>query len=74
MFDEKNVALMKEAISVIKSAGKTFGVSTGSDDINTARKFYDMGINMISSGQDYRYLFDIAVRNRERIKRMFNGE
>lgn len=54
--DPENVALIKEAIAILKDHHKCIGLSIGSIDPEEVRCWRDMGINMISSGGDYNYV------------------
>ena len=63
IFGERTVSLIKEAVKILQDNGKTIGVSTGSDDPAVIQFWHDLGINMISSGVDYAYMRDAAVRN-----------
>lgn len=70
VFGKRNIALIREAVAVLKEAGKCIGISTGSADPAVIEFWNDLGINMISSGVDYDYLLRGAQRNREHIRRI----
>ncbi|MBQ7822406.1 MAG: aldolase [Clostridia bacterium] len=70
VFGPETTALIKEAISIVKAAGKTIGVSTGSEDPKVLQYWHDLGINMISTGADYSYILNSAIRNRENIRKI----
>lgn len=53
VFAKNTQDLIKRAVAVLTRAGKSIGVSTGSDDPKIIRHWYDMGINFISAGTDY---------------------
>lgn len=74
VFGADTTALIKEAVSILKSAGKCVGVSTGSDDPAVIRHWTGLGINLISSGVDYDYMLKAAIRNREGIRGIFEKE
>lgn len=74
VYDEKNTALIKEAISILKAAGKCIGVSTGSTDEKILRHWADLGINMISTGSDHGYLFDSAIANRKNVRSILDEQ
>ena len=40
----------------MKAAGKSVGVSTGSDDPKVLRYWHDKGLNFISAGTDYLHI------------------
>lgn len=51
----ENIALIKEAISILKDNNKCIGLSIGSIDPEEIHSWRNMGINMISTGGDYNY-------------------
>ena len=71
VFGEDNTVLLRCAVDILKKEGKCIGVSTGSDDPAVVKYWYDMGINMISSGNDYAYVLNGATQNRMRIRKIF---
>lgn len=68
VFGEHNIALIKEAIAILKENKKCIGVSTGSDDPKIIQFWHDLGINMISSGVDYDYMWRAAAKNLKNIR------
>lgn len=68
VFGEHNVALIKEAIAILKANHKCIGVSTGSDDPKILQFWHDLGINMISTGVDYAYMMKAAMANLKNIR------
>lgn len=56
VFGENNMALMKKAIDILNKKKKCIGLSTGSTDYETIKKWRDMGIHMISAGSDLEML------------------
>lgn len=63
VFDENTQSLIREAIAILKDAGKPIGVSTGSTDPAVTSFWHDLGINLISSGTDYDYIMRGARDN-----------
>ena len=63
VFGEKTQKLIKEAIAILKDAGKPIGVSTGSTDPEVTSFWHDLGINLISTGTDYDYILQGARAN-----------
>ena len=70
IFGEHTIALIKEAIAILKENKKCIGVSTGSDDPKIVQFWHDLGINMISSGVDYDYMWRAAQRNLQNIRKI----
>ncbi len=56
VFGDNTQKLIKQAIAILKDAGKCIGVSTGSIDPEVIAFWNDLGINMISSGADFDYM------------------
>jgi len=62
VFGEKTQNLIKRSIEILKKAGKSIGISTGSDDPKVLKAWYDMGINAISAGAEGQYIVNGAKR------------
>jgi 2-dehydro-3-deoxyglucarate aldolase/4-hydroxy-2-oxoheptanedioate aldolase len=62
VFDSNTQTLIRQAITVLKNAGKSIGLSTHSDDPEVLRFWYDMGINCISAGADYLHILNGSVK------------
>jgi 2-dehydro-3-deoxyglucarate aldolase/4-hydroxy-2-oxoheptanedioate aldolase len=56
IFEKNTQGLMKQAIKILKKAGKSIGISTGSDDPAVLKHWFDIGINVISAGTDYLHI------------------
>ena len=56
VFGKNTQDLIKRAITILKKAGKSIGVSTGSQDPAVLKAWYDLGINFISAGADFMYI------------------
>ena len=56
VFDKDTSDLIDEAVATLKEAGKSVGVSTGSDDPKVLRYWHDKGLNFISAGTDYLHI------------------
>lgn len=65
VFDKDTSDLIDEAVATLKAAGKSVGVSTGSDDPKVLQYWHDKGLNFISAGTDYLH---IAVGARKVLK------
>ena len=61
--------LVKESISMLKKAGKPIGISTNCTDPEENMNWYKMGINIISSGCDFDYIFKGAIKNLDGLKK-----
>jgi 2-dehydro-3-deoxyglucarate aldolase/4-hydroxy-2-oxoheptanedioate aldolase len=70
VFDKDTQDLIKRAISILKKAHKSIGVSTGSDDPEVIRKWNDLGINLISAGTDYLHMLAGAQRELSAIRKV----
>jgi 2-keto-3-deoxy-L-rhamnonate aldolase RhmA len=58
----------------LKKHGKPIGISTGSTDPEVQKYWFDLGINIISTGTDYHYLMHGAKANLAQMRRMFEGK
>ena len=70
VFGERNVQYLREAAKILKDNGKCIGVSTGSDDPEVLAFWDELGVNMISSGVDFAYMRNAAVRNLANLRRI----
>lgn len=68
VFGERTQKLIREAIAILKDAGKPIGVSTGSIDPEVTGFWHDLGINIISTGTDYDYILQSARQNLANMK------
>lgn len=68
VFGENTQKLIREAVEIIKAAGKSIGVSTASDDPQVLKFWHDLGINIISSSMDYLYVARGAMKNYHTLK------
>ncbi|HWR12887.1 MAG TPA: aldolase/citrate lyase family protein [Rectinemataceae bacterium] len=64
VFDPNTSDLIDRAVAILKKAGKSVGVSTGSDDPEVLRYWHDKGINVISAGTDYLHIMSGARKVR----------
>lgn len=67
IFNDKNISVIKKAISVLKENNKYTGVSIGSTDINIQKFWLDLGIDMISSGSDTDFIAKSAAQNADQL-------
>jgi len=58
VFDKNTSDLIDEAVAVLKAAGKSIGISTGSSEPEVIRYWYKKGINVISAGTDYLHILN----------------
>lgn len=70
VFGERTQALIRHAIDLIRPTGKAIGVSTGSFDPAVTGFWYNLGINMISSGTDYDYILQTARENCRNLRKI----
>lgn len=54
--------LLKKAVEILHEAGKSVGVSFGSDDPVEIKGWHDMGINVLSAGTDYMHVISGSKR------------
>lgn len=62
VFEKPTSDLIDEAVNILKAAGKSIGVSTGSDDPKVLKYWHDKGLNFISAGTDYLHIAAGAKR------------
>lgn len=72
VFGPDTQALIREAVAILRDAGKPIGVSTGSTDPAVTSFWHGLGINIISSGTDYDYLLAGARKNLADIRSFMN--
>lgn len=70
VFGKNTTALITEAVSKLKSAGKYVGLSTGALDEDAFVHWRDMGVDMLSAGADFDYLTVGMRKNREALNRV----
>jgi 2-dehydro-3-deoxyglucarate aldolase/4-hydroxy-2-oxoheptanedioate aldolase len=71
IFCEENLALANKAITACKKSGKSVGVMTFAIDKETMQRYYDMGVNMITTGADYDFILRIARESLKTMKEVF---
>lgn len=70
VFSEEETEYILRAIKILKKHGKSIGMATGSADKNFLKKFADLGINFFTSGSDYDFLREGALKNIKELKEM----
>jgi len=65
VFEPNTSDLIDHAVAILKKAGKSIGISTGSDDPEVLRYWHDKGINFISAGTDYLHIVSGARKVRD---------
>lgn len=73
VFCEENLALANKAISAFRKEGKTVGVATFATDHETLSRYYNMGINMITTGADYDYILRKGKETLSEIRNIFGS-
>jgi 2-dehydro-3-deoxyglucarate aldolase/4-hydroxy-2-oxoheptanedioate aldolase len=53
VYDKNTRVLIERGIAILTKAGKSTGISIGSDDPKVLKYWFDMGLNFISAGTDY---------------------
>ena len=70
IFCEENVKLAKVAIEAFHREKKTEGISTSSTEEEILKRYYEMGISMISAGADYSYILERAQKTLRTIRQV----
>lgn len=70
VFEPHTCALIDRAVAILRAAGKSIGVSTGSDDPKVLRYWHDKGVNVISAGTDYLHILSGARKVRENLRQI----
>ena len=73
IYHEKNIALVKEAIAKVESAGGYIGVSLGTTKADEQKFWIDLGCRMISAGTDYDYAVQGALSNYRQLHALQQG-
>ena len=60
---------MRRAIEILKSRGKYVGISYGDTRPEVIAHWHDMGINMISVGSDFDYIYKLGVSALETLRK-----
>jgi len=60
VFDEHTTALLKKAIRILREKGKYIGLATGSPTPESVKYWTDMGVDMLTAGADWNYVFEKA--------------
>ncbi len=63
-----NRAWMEKAIRILKENGKYIGISYGDTGTETIGYWHDMGIDMISVGSDFGYLYECGMKALQNLK------
>lgn len=70
VFSKGTSGLIDESVAILKDAGKSVGVSTGSSDAEVIAYWHEKGINVISAGSDYVHVLEGAQKELETIRRI----
>jgi 2-dehydro-3-deoxyglucarate aldolase/4-hydroxy-2-oxoheptanedioate aldolase len=70
VYCDENMALINEAVSILKANGKYIGMAMTSIDEAEQRKWLDLGADMITSGADFDYIFSFAKKNATQLRRI----
>lgn len=74
VFGENTQKLIRQAVAILKEAGKCIGISTGSPEPEVTDFWHSIGINMISSGVDYDYIVCGAKANFAHLHSFIEGK
>lgn len=61
---------MRKAIAILKAKGKYIGISYGDTRPEVIRHWHEMGIDMISVGSDFGYLYEQGKKSLETLRRV----
>ena len=70
VFGDTVQSYIKKAIEILKKNGKAIGISTACNDVETIRKWKELGLTFISTGADFNYLNDMAAQTMANIKKV----
>ena len=65
---------MKKAIRILRANGKYIGISYGDTRAEVIRHWHDMGIDMISVGSDYGYLYENGKKTLQTLRQQHTGQ
>ncbi|MBQ4136923.1 MAG: hypothetical protein IJD67_02330, partial [Clostridia bacterium] len=71
LFSDENLALANRAIAACKKAKKSVGIMTFAIDKETMQRYFDMGINMITTGADFDFILRTARESLKTLKEIF---
>lgn len=74
VFNPHTSELIDKAVSILTKAGKSIGISTGSDDPNVLQYWHNKGINLISAGTDYLHIVSGARKVHEILRKIQGQE
>ena len=67
VYGENNIKLIKESIVKLKAKGKYIGLSTTDTEYDKLKFWFDLGIDMISSGSEFYFIQTGALRTRNNL-------
>ena len=62
VFDDNTMDLLRKAIKILRAHGKYIGLAGGHSP-ETLRKWSELGIDMLTAGSDWTFLFDQATKS-----------
>lgn len=68
IYGEHTQQYIRQAIAILRDAGKPIGVSLGTTDPEQIAFWRDLGINIISTGTDYDYILRGAAQNLQNVR------
>lgn len=69
VFEDDTLALIEKSISILRAADKFIGLSTGDTNPAVFRRWWDMGIDMLSAAADFGMLQQGNADNRRNLER-----
>lgn len=70
VYCEENMALIREAVAILKANGKYIGMAMDSTEESEQRRWLDLGVDMITSGADFYYIAMESKKNSEKLRRI----
>ena len=68
IYGEHTQQYIRQAIAILRDAGKPIGVSLGTTDPEQIAFWRDLGINIISTGTEYDYILRGAAQNLQNVR------
>ena len=70
VYCKENMSLIKEAVKILKANGKYIGMAMNSTEESEQRRWLELGVNMITSGADWDYIFRESKKTIEQLRRI----
>lgn len=74
VFDHNTTELIERSVAILQEAGKPIGISTGSNDPDVLKYWYNKGIRIISSCGDFTYILNGARDNLSQLRKILGRD